>query len=176
MESKKLVKVIKALVEVEVKKQQLNFLQNQFPKILEEAVQSKIKSKPQSKNTDVDPFTLAEAVLEQDRTNVTENVSYTKNEALNKILNETAQAKSSDTMDKTLSFGTHNVPTGQQPVGTEPISNMRSSMAAQMGYSDMQMGGASKPQNGGLGVQTGLPGLDKILNRDNSELVKRFKR
>ena len=58
MESKKLVKVIKALVEVEVKKQQLNFLQNQFPKILEEAVQSRIKSKPQKKATEVDPFTL----------------------------------------------------------------------------------------------------------------------
>jgi len=28
----------------------------------------------------------------------------------------------------------------------------------------------------GLGVQTGLPGLDRILNRDNSELVKKFKR
>lgn len=176
MESKKLVKVIKALVEVEVKKQQLNFLQNQFPKILEEAVKSRIKSKPKTKTTEVDPFTLAEAVLEQDRTESTQNVSYTKNESLNKILNETAQAQSTENMDKTLSFGTHNVPTGQQPIGTEPISNMRSSMAAQMGYGDMQMGGASKPQGGGLGVQTGLPGLDKILNRDNSELVKKFKR
>lgn len=176
MESKKLVKVIKALVEVEVKKQQLNFLQNQFPKILEEAVQSRIKSKPQEKATEVDPFTLAEAVLEQDRTDTASSVSYTKNEALNKILNETAQAHTAVADDKTVSFGTHNVPTGQQPVGTDAISNMRQSMAQQMGYGDMRTGGASKPQSGGLGVQTGLPGLDKILNRDNSELVKRFKR
>ena len=36
----------------------------------------------------------------------------------------------------------------------------------------MSMGGASKPQ--GLGVQTGLAGLDRILNRDNSALVKAF--
>jgi hypothetical protein len=28
----------------------------------------------------------------------------------------------------------------------------------------------------GLGVTTGLAGLDRILNRDNSELVKRFKK
>jgi len=27
-----------------------------------------------------------------------------------------------------------------------------------------------------LGVQTGLAGLDRILNRDNSALVKKFKR
>ena len=52
---------------------------------------------------------------------------------------------------------------------------MRQTMAQQMGYGDMMnAGGGSK--TGGLGVQTGLPGLDKILNRDNSELVKRFKR
>ena len=126
-----LVKVIKALVEVEVKKQQLNFLQNQFPKILEEAVQSRIKSKPQKKAAEVDPFTLAEAVLEQDRTDTAPNVSYTKNQALNKILNETAQSHTAVADDKTVSFGTHNVPTGQQPVGTDAVSNMRQSMAQQ---------------------------------------------
>jgi hypothetical protein len=27
-----------------------------------------------------------------------------------------------------------------------------------------------------LGVTTGLPGLDRILNRDNSALVKKFKK
>jgi hypothetical protein len=95
---------------------------------------------------------------------------------LNKILNETAQTQTAVADDKTISFGTHNIPTGEQPVGTNPIQSMRQEMAQQMGYGDMRMGGASKPQAGGLGVQTGLPGLDKILNRDNSELVKRFKR
>ena len=39
-----------------------------------------------------------------------------------------------------------------------------------MGFGQSQ----SKPQ--GLGVQTGVPGLDKILNRDNSELVKAMTR
>jgi len=47
-------------------------------------------------------------------------------------------------------------------------------MAAQIGYGDMP--GANGARQGGLGVQTGLPGLDKILNRDNSALVKKFKR
>ena len=50
---------------------------------------------------------------------------------------------------------------------------MRAQMASQMGYGDMPGVGTKKT---GLGVQTGLPGLDRILNRDNSELVKKFKR
>ena len=37
-----------------------------------------------------------------------------------------------------------------------------------MGYGNI--GGTSQKQ--GLGVQTGLPGLDRVLNRDNSTLVK----
>ena len=173
MDSKKLVKVIKALVEAEVQKQHVDFLEIQFPKILEEAVKSRIKSKPQQTTTNTDPFSLAEAVLEDDRKNNNETVTYTKNETLNKMLNETAQSQVVD--DKTVTFGTHNVPLGQQPVGTDAVSNMRQTMAQQMGYGDMMNpGGGSKA--GGLGVQTGLPGLDKILNRDNSELVKRFKR
>jgi hypothetical protein len=49
---------------------------------------------------------------------------------------------------------------------------MRTQMAAKMGYGDVSRG----PGKQGLGVKTGLPGLDKILNRDNSSLVKKFKR
>jgi hypothetical protein len=41
-----------------------------------------------------------------------------------------------------------------------------------MGYGNTSSG----PKKQGLGVTTGLPGLDRILNRDNSELVKRFKK
>jgi hypothetical protein len=43
-------------------------------------------------------------------------------------------------------------------------------MAEKMGYGDLAKG----PQPTGLGVQTGVPELDKALNRDYSELVKRF--
>ena len=42
------------------------------------------------------------------------------------------------------------------------------SIAQKMGYGDMQ-GGVKKQ---GLGVSTGLAGLDRVLNRDNSELIK----
>ena len=54
--------------------------------------------------------------------------------------------------------------------GTDAI---KSQMAQKMGYGDI---GGSNPKVGGLGVQTGLPGLDRILNRDNSALVKKFKK
>jgi len=53
------------------------------------------------------------------------------------------------------------------------LESMRSQMAAKMGYGDMTSQNSKK---GGLGVTTGLAGLDRILNRDNSELVKKFKR
>ena len=66
-------------------------------------------------------------------------------------------------MDKTVSFT-------QQGAGTG-LEGMRTSMAAQMGYGDMPgVGGAKK---GGLGVQTGLASLDRILNRDNSYISKK---
>jgi hypothetical protein len=58
-------------------------------------------------------------------------------------------------------------------LGAGGIDAMRAQMAAKMGYGDM---GGSTSNRGGLGVTTGLAGLDRILNRDNSELVKKFKR
>ena len=44
MNSKKLVKVIKTLVEAEVAKKHESFMKKTFPKILEEAVNTKIKN------------------------------------------------------------------------------------------------------------------------------------
>lgn len=66
-------------------------------------------------------------------------------------------------IDTTMSFG------GGAMGGVE---SMRAQMASKMGYGDMNVG----TNKGGLGVTTGLAGLDRILNRDNSELVKRFKK
>ena len=41
-----------------------------------------------------------------------------------------------------------------------------------MGYGDIKQ----QPSKTGLGVKNRITGLDRILNRDNSELVKKFKR
>jgi hypothetical protein len=67
-------------------------------------------------------------------------------------------------MDKTVEFTSQGAGAG--------LDGVRASMAAQMGYADVNTRTSNKS---GLGVQTGLPGLDRILNRDNSALVKKFK-
>ena len=68
-------------------------------------------------------------------------------------------------MDKTVSFGTQDVAMGG---GVPP--NLQHSMADKLGYGNM----GSTSQKQGLGVKTGLAGLDRVLNRDNSALVKAF--
>jgi len=92
---------------------------------------------------------------------------------LNKILNETkpfnAPVESMlnenfNDMDKTLKFDGNIAQAG--------VEGVRTQMAAKMGYGDMT---APQKPNGGLGVSTGLSGLDRILNRDNSDLVSKFK-
>ena len=189
MDNKQLIKVIKAIVEVEVAKKQEKFLKEQFPAILDEAVKGKMKTLKKTTPTnvvseEVDPFEMANQVLQNQRQEEPKK-QFTKNEALNEVLNNTTpftkeqrsggtQVKSvldsfqsvNESMDKTVTFN-------QQGAGAG-LEGMRAQMAAQMGYGDMP--GANGARQGGLGVQTGLPGLDRILNRDNSALVKKFKR
>ena len=191
MDNKQLIKVIKAIVEVEVAKKQEKFLKEQFPAILDEAVKGKIKTLKTTTlksvvSEEVDPFELANQVLQNERQEQPKR-QFTKNEALNEVLNNTqpftkeqraggTQVKSvldsfqkpqvNESMDKTVQFTQGGAGAG--------LDGMRASMAAQMGYGDMSGVGGTK--QGGLGVTTGLAGLDRILNRDNSELVKRFKR
>ena len=191
MDNKQLIKVIKAIVEVEVAKKQEKFLKEQFPAILDEAVKSKMKTlkKTTTKSVvseEVDPFEMANQVLQNEREEQPKR-QFTKNEALNEVLNQTqpftkeqragsTQTKSvldsfqkpqvNESMDKTVEFTQGGAGAG--------LDGIRASMTAQMGYGDMPGVGGSK--QGGLGVQTGLAGLDRILNRDNSALVKKFKR
>lgn len=165
MNAKKIAKLVKALVEVEVAKKHQHFLTKTFPKILSEEVNKKLNKKVVQETTqqkEVDPFSLANAVLENDRTQ-TEKKTYAKNPALNEAI---ATAKGFEHMDKTISLGTQDVPMGG---GVPP--NLQTSMAAKMGYGDIESMGGQKQ---GLGVKTGLAGLDRVLNRDNSKLVKAF--
>ena len=191
MDSKQLVKVIKTIVEAEVAKNHEKFLTKTFPKILEEEVNKRLKevkggivpSSTQLVEDDVvDPFEQAEIALQEERTQPKRQ--FTKNEKLNEVLNNTKpfsaeqrkgtpttksvldnfQQPVNESMDKTVTFNSQ----GSQG-GTDM---MRAQMAQKMGYGDIKQ----QPSKTGLGVQTGLPGLDRILNRDNSELVKKFKR
>jgi len=195
MDSKKLVKVIKTIVEAEVAKKHEAFLTKTFPKILEEEVSRRINSIGGGENLslstiseDIDPFTKVDEVLKQERAKQPQK-RFTRNEKINEVLNNTkpftkeqkaggASAKSvldnlpqqtvNEGMDKTVSFDSTDVAMGG---GVPP--NLQHSMAAKMGYGDMPSQGSRK---GGLGVSTGLAGLDRILNRDNSALVKKFKK
>ena len=193
MNNKQLIKVIRTLVEVETAKQQERFLSKTFPKILAEEVNKRLKEvkggvappSTQVVTEGIDPFEQAELALEQER--VTPKKQFTKNKTLNEVLNMTTpfskeqrsstpgggtsvldslpqQEPIQESMDKTVSFTSQGAGAG--------AGGMRTQMATKMGYGDV----ATRPNKTGLGVKTGLPGLDKILNRDNSELVKKFKR
>ena len=202
MDTKKLAKLIKVIVEAEVAKKQEQFLSKTFPKILEEEVNRRVKkalneakggvSSSPVVEQEIDPFAQAEAVLQQERVQqVQEQRQFTNNPVLNQVLNQTQpftaaqrnggqvgggnasvldsfqtqQPQVQESYDQTVSFNSQGAQMG--------VGGMRAQMAAQMGYGDMPGVGVKKT---GLGVQTGLPGLDRILNRDNSELVKKFKR
>ena len=196
MNNKQLIKVIRTLVEVETAKQQERFLSKTFPRILEEEVSRRLAEvkggvavpSTQVVSEEIDPFQQVELALEQER--ATPKKQFTKNKTLNEVLNMTkpftkAQRASGATpgggasvldslppqeqpiqesMDKTLTFDSQGAQGG--------TDMMRTQMAQKMGYGDVSRG----PSKNGLGVKTGLAGLDKILNRDNSELVKRFKK
>lgn len=194
MNNKQLIKVIKTLVEVETAKQQERFLSKTFPKILAEEVNKRLAeakggvvSVPSTQVAElineVDPFEQAELALEEQRH--APKKQFTKNAVINEVLNNTkpftkAQRSSTpgggasvldkfqepvnESMDKTLSLTSQGAGAG--------IAGVKAQMAAQMGYAPLKQ----QPSKTGLGVKTGLAGLDKILNRDNSELVKKFKR
>ena len=193
MNNKQLIKVIRTLVEVETAKQQERFLSRTFPRILEEEVSRRLAEvkggvavpSTQVVSEEIDPFQQVELALEQER--ATPKKTYSKNKSINEVLNMTtpftkAQRSSGpvggksvldtlpqqepiqESMDKTVSFTSQGAGAG--------VEGMRTQMAQKMGYGDVSRG----PSKNGLGVKTGLAGLDKILNRDNSALVKKFKK
>jgi len=205
MDNKQLVKVIKTLVEAEVAKQHHKFLTEQFPAILNEAVKNKTKT---SKTTtvkkvvseEIDPFSMANEVLSNERKSVSKKV-FTKNAILNEVLNNTKPFSKEQRSGGQVGSGTTSVldslpqkqlqenthipsyaaaePDIEQTInmdsslGAGGTAAMKSQMAHKMGYGNVE---GSSSRKGGLGVQTGLPGLDRILNRDNSALVKKFKK
>jgi len=206
MDSKKLAKLIKVIVEAEVAKKHEQFLTKTFPKILEEEVSRRLKgvkggvASPSSQlvEVEVDPFEMANQVLQQERTQVQQK-QLSKNPAINEILNQTQPFNSAQRNGGQVGAGTPSIldTYQQQPIQESYIPNymdaepdidqtlsigshgaamgmegMRAQMAAKMGYGDMGSG----PRQGGLGVQTGNQALDKALNRDSSQLVQRYKK
>lgn len=202
MNTDKLIKAIQIIVKEEIKAQLPALVKEgvraEMKKILAE--QTKL---PQPKK-ETSSISMAKAILEEDIVQpkpVQQQRQFTKNPTINAILNQTkpfsAEQRASGgigggssvldrfqpineeyqnthipnymeaepDIDETISFGSMGAQLGREGV--------RAQMAAKMGYGDMNPSGVPKT---GLGVKTGLAGLDRILNRDNSELVKRFKK
>ncbi len=157
MNTDKLLQAIQILVKEELKQQ--------LPTLIKEAVRSEMKKilaeQKQPKNTGL---SMAKAILGEETTKVAQPKpkEFSKNPMINQILNETRTAVSTDAGFRTMSFG-------QSDMGS--IVG-RTAIAEKMGYGEFAGGG----QRTGLGVQTGNESLDKALNRDYSELVKRFKK
>lgn len=161
MNTDKLLQAIQILVKEEIKQQ--------LPAIIKETVRAEMKkliaeskapvAKPQNTG-----LSMAKAILGDDTpTKQTKQETFSKNPLINQILNETKNAVHNDDGYRTMSFG-------QADMGS--IVG-RTALAEKMGYGEFAGGGAQKT---GLGVQTGNESLDKALNRDYSELVKRFKK
>ena len=165
MDMDKLLEAIQILIKEELKEQ--------LPALIKEGVkaemkkmlsESKIAQKPQSKS-----ISMAKAILEDEpiqesvQQKVAPTKQYSKNPMINQILNETRGGiPQGDGGFRTMNFGQGDM---SSLVGGTAI-------AEKMGYGDLAKG----PSPTGLGVQTGVPELDKALNRDYSELVKRFKK
>ena len=165
MDMDKLLEAIQILVKEELKEQ--------LPALIKEGVKAEMKKmlsetkvapKPVSKS-----ISMAKAILGDDT--IKESVvqtevptkQYSKNPMINQILNETRGGiPQGDGGFRTMNFG-------QGDIGS--IAG-RTAVADKMGYGDMAKG----PSPTGLGVNTGVAEIDKALNRDYSELVKRFKK
>jgi len=165
MDMDKLLEAIQILIKEELKEQ--------LPALIKEGVKAEMKKmlsetkvvpKPVSKS-----ISMAKAILGDDT--IKESVvqkeiptkQYSKNPIINQILNETRGGiPQGDGGFRTMNFG-------QGDMGS--IAG-RTAVADKMGYGDMAKG----PQPTGLGVNTGVAEIDKALNRDYSELVKRFKK
>jgi hypothetical protein len=164
MNTDKLLKAIQILIKEELKEQ--------LPALIKESVQKEVKRLLSEGKQPVQPkntgLSMAKAMLDDEpimeyvASKVTPTKQFSKNPMINQILNETAMAPTTGDGYRTMSFG-------QGDMGS--IVG-RTAIAEKMGYGDLAKG----PSPSGLGVNTGVPELDKALNRDYSELVKRFKK
>ena len=165
MNTDKLLKAIQILIKEELKEQ--------LPALIKEGVKAEMKKMLAEGKQPAKPKTtglsMAKAMMEDDSiqesisTKVVPQKQFSKNPIINQILNETQGGiPQGDGGFRTMNFG-------QGDIGS--IAG-RTAVADKMGYGDLAKG----PSPTGLGVNTGVAEIDKALNRDYSELVKRFKK
>lgn len=199
-ERNKLLKVVKEAVKRETSslKKENKKLKKKI-KLLEEQAVKSIQERPVQKGStfmDDDP----NESLDNNSINVSGDATFSSNPVINDILSETAQnykpsnpypeqgqpqqpqqinevSGDKEGMEEWPTMKHNMKPQVNQGVGmsqggAEQVKqNMRAQMEAQF---KGQGGGSGAPSPNGLGVNTGIAGLDRVLNRDNSELVKKF--
>ena len=172
MDTDKLVKAIQIIVKEEIKVILPTLVKEgvkkEMAKLLRENKQLKKAITPKQ------PTFMDEVVSEKPIQ--TERV-LSKNPVLNKVLQQTQPLSLSENTNKSV-LDNHQpsytgAPTEVSERTMEFDSNSTHTLGAQsiadkMGYGDMKPTGVKS----GLGVSTGLAGLDRVLNRDNSQLIK----
>ena len=165
MDTDKLLKAIQILIKEELKEQ--------LPALIKEGVKAEMKkmlaegkqpAKPKTTGLSMAKAMLDDELIEESvSTQMIPQKQFSKNPMINQILNETRGGiPQGDGGFRTMNFG-------QGDMGS--IVG-KTAIAEKMGYGEMAKG----PQPTGLGVNTGVAEIDKALNRDYSELVKRFKK
>lgn len=172
MDKDKLIKIIQLVVEKEVKKQlsQISVSATAPKKSISER---KVTQRVKSPILESDNELITD--MSYDERPITKSVTYTKNKAINDILNETRIAMKTgqiapiegDSEYRTVSFDTSN---------TTPES-FRQSMAEKLGYGSMVNVVTTTPDNRRIDIssEAAKPVVD-AMNRDYTELVKRFKK
>jgi hypothetical protein len=165
MKIDKLVKIIDVLVEERIQKQLPRLVKEEVNRLLLEVDTksniSEIKSSPKQKNT---------------KRKVKE---YTSNPILNDILNDTEPFSNVERRvenEGLFSEGVNKTIKMDSSMGQLDRESLRSVFAAKMGYGDVtpNSSNVSSSKKTGLGVSTGIESLDRVLNRDNTELVRKM--
>jgi len=171
----KLAQVIRKIVKEEVRKEVRQILnENKKPKVTKKEFNTGLQH----------ALGLADSVERAARKPAVKQ-QFTKNKMLNDILNETAGDIASGHTSRLSQEGGY--PTmGNQTFTTENAETFdRNSLAAKLGYGDMQTSGTPSVQemlpqrntSGGIANNAQVdPAVAKALTRDYSELVKRFKK
>ena len=168
-EFKQLKPVLKEVVRREVKK----LIKEELTKLNE----SKKKGKRSVDTTFMDMnMTDDDLVIDSHTSKNKDKKLFNNNSPMHAILNETYQTYNGasnveDDEDKTVMFDSSDVHGNVH--GNANTELQRASLAAKMGYGDFVLSNENikKP---GLGENTGHDYLDKALNRDYTELVRRF--
>lgn len=194
-------KLVKEVVNSEVKKK-TRLIEQKLRKEIKKQSNRQVVNETEESDEIEDPFEKAEKLLEQDRQSQLQpeeqsNANFTSNQTINEILAETAKTYTPGGLNKGAqppSYG--NMPMYSEPEVEESTMTFdssdvhtvaskagkldKASLAAKMGYGDMSggnnvttVGHTGKPVNPN---DEKVAPVMKAMNRDYSELVKRFKK